>query len=145
MDPSTIETLVGLLSGDPQRVSLAVDGLCLVALPIVVGWVVTAIRTRPRPVTARLQGPVRAYAVARRWVYRHRAAIVDSTPIALAVLVTVGRGLLALYLGLDPIEHAARGFGTALGAVGLNQTFRAPGRIRQAAADEGADVDAAGR
>lgn len=145
MDPSTIETLVGLLSGDPQRVSLAVDGLCLVSLPVIVGWVVSRIRRRPPPVRARLEGSARSLAEARRWVYRHRAAIVDSTPLALAVLVTVGRALLALYLGLDPIEHAARGFGVAAGAVGLNQMQRAPGRVRAATPDEGADADAAGR
>ncbi len=146
MDPSTIETLAGLLSGDPHRVALAVDGLCLVMLPVIVGWVVTRIRRRPPPVTARLEGSARSFAELRRWVFRNRVAIVDSTPLVLAVLVTVARAVFALQFGMDPFEHAARGFGVAAGAVGLHQMQRAPARVRAATLDEGdADAPPSGR
>jgi len=142
MDPTAL--VATLASGTPEQQAMAVDGALIVVLPLLVRYLVAPLEWRP-PRRAKTDGPLRRRWLAARWlVYRHRARVVKGIPMALALFVTVARALVGAALGLDPVTEGARGFGAAIGAVGLRELGRSPGRVASASPD-GAPEDGAGR
>lgn len=131
MDPTTIDALTALISGDPQRVAMALDGLMVLAVPVVGRAYVAAVSRRPR----------KGAGEARRAVYIARKKLVKALPVVLVLLCVVVRVLIALYLDLDVATEAARGIGVALAGVGAHEVSTSGARVRTAEIDVEAASD----
>lgn len=124
MNPNVV---LEFLAMSPMEQALALDGAMLVVLPYIVAKILPLLDRRP-PNRRRdvVDSTLRTW---WRAVYANRARAKKAVPMILVALVTVGRVIFAFAYDLDPIEHAIRGFGTALGAIGWNELLRSPSRV----------------
>lgn len=135
MDP--VDLITAVTSGTPEQQAMAVDGVLIVVLPLAVRYLVVPLEWRP-PNRTKADGPIRRRWLAVRWaVYRNRRRLVKGIPLLLALLATIIRAFIGTWMGLDPVVEGARGFGVALGAVGLRELGRSPGRVISTSAEAG--------
>lgn len=131
MDPATLDALTALISGDPQRIAMALDGLMILGVPVVGRAYVAAVNRRPR----------KGAGDARRAIYAARKKLIKALPVVLVLLCAAIRVLLALYLDLDVATEAFRGVGVALAGVGAHEFTTSPARVRTAELDTDAAPD----